>query len=28
VKTRAHRARLFLRKRLNDFMTTTMVAAA
>jgi RNA polymerase sigma-70 factor, ECF subfamily len=28
VKTRAHRARLFLRKRLNERMTTTMVAAA
>jgi RNA polymerase sigma-70 factor, ECF subfamily len=28
VKTRAHRARLFLRRRLNERMTTTMVAAA
>jgi len=28
VKTRAHRARLFLRKRLNECMTTTVVAAA
>jgi RNA polymerase sigma-70 factor, ECF subfamily len=28
VKTRAHRARLFLRKRLDDCMTTTDVAVA